>query len=72
MGLEEVKKEILDNARKEAKLIHSEADKEIKEIDALTEKRIEEIKNSYDEEAKNSVNAVIALVKKLIKNLNDI
>lgn len=28
--------------------------------------------DSYDEEAKNSVNAVIALVKKLIKNLNDI
>ncbi len=55
MGLEEVKKEILDNARKEAKLIHSEADKEIKEIDALTQKRIEEVKASYDEEARLAI-----------------
>ena len=32
MGIEEVKKEILDNARKEAKQIIGEAEKEKKEI----------------------------------------
>ncbi|MCM2325750.1 MAG: hypothetical protein NDI94_04750 [Candidatus Woesearchaeota archaeon] len=55
MGLDEVKKEILDNAKKEAKSILAEADVEKKEILASADKRADEIKAMLDEEAKITI-----------------
>lgn len=55
MGLEDVKKEILDNARKQAKKITDEAEKERLEILKSVDKNIEEIKDQFN---RNAVKAV--------------
>jgi V/A-type H+-transporting ATPase subunit E len=55
MGLEEVKREILDNAKREAKVILSEADAEKKEIMVSAEKRADELRSMLDEEAKLTI-----------------
>ena len=51
MGINEIKKEILDNAKIQAKLILNEAEKEQKEIESAAQARIDEIAQSKAKEA---------------------
>lgn len=55
MGIEEVKKEILDNARAQAKLIMKEAEKERSELLGSAESRIESIKERIEKDAERSI-----------------
>ncbi len=55
MGLEDVKKEILDNARKHAKKITDEAEKERLDILESVDKNIDEIKNQFDRDSKKAI-----------------
>ncbi len=55
MGLEEVKKEILDNARKQAKKIIDEAEAEKKEILKSANKNISNIKAQFDKDAVSNI-----------------
>lgn len=55
MGIEEVKKEILDNARAQAKLLNKEAEAEKKEIMSAAESRVESIKEKLEKETAKSI-----------------
>jgi vacuolar-type H+-ATPase subunit E/Vma4 len=55
MGIEEVKKEILDNARKQAKQILKEAEREREGILKSAESRVDVIKEKLDREAENTI-----------------
>ena len=55
MGLENVKKEILDNARKQAKKITDEAEKERLEILKSVDNKVDEIKDQFE---RDSVKAI--------------
>lgn len=55
MGLDDVKKEILDNARKEAKKITDEAKSERREILKSVDKNIEEIKDQLNRDSIKNV-----------------
>ena len=55
MGLEQVKKEILDNARKQADKIISEGEAERDEILKSVDKKIEEVKNQFNRDVVKAV-----------------
>ncbi|MEM3373595.1 MAG: V-type ATP synthase subunit E family protein [Candidatus Woesearchaeota archaeon] len=55
MGLDELKAEIINNAKKQAEKINKEAEKEKEIIMNSAEQRIKEIKSKIDEETKNSL-----------------
>jgi V/A-type H+-transporting ATPase subunit E len=62
MGIEEVRKEILDNARNQAKEILKEGEKEKKGLLASAETRVDQIKEKLEKEAEKQIEQYKAMM----------